>query len=130
MFGAIIPRFTRFFPCTQPFYPLQTSKKRKSMNLVTIIVDCIFILASICYVLIPFCDKRNRALWAKVIFITSGLLGISSHIVKITLDIGWFAVSKHTFHNFYMVFRVVDVLLLVLIFVLIITGQLLGAKRT
>ena len=92
-------------------------------------LDCVAILAFTCYTLFAFDPSRIRAVWAKYILTLSGLAGIAAHLVRLMLHLGWTAPSKHVAYNLHLTLRDTNWLLLLAIFALIVSGQLLGIKR-
>jgi len=94
-----------------------------------IALEWVLILAFTCYAIFPFDQRRNCATWAKYVMTLSGLLGVAAHLVRLMLHYDWLALGKATTSNLYLLLRYTNLLLLFVILGLIISGQLLGAKR-
>jgi hypothetical protein len=92
-------------------------------------LDGLLIFAFTCYLLFPFDPRRIRAAWAKHIMTLSGLVGVMANLVRLVLHLGWLIPTKHIASNVHLTLIYTNWLLLLAIFALIVSGQLLGIKN-
>ena len=79
--------------------------------------------------LFPFSRTRRRARWANCAFVATGLIGITAETVSLMLMMEWLSLSRAASDEVYRVLHYTYGLLLVIIFALIVSGQLRGTKR-
>jgi hypothetical protein len=97
---------------------------------IQIIVDWVILLGCTFFIFIPLEKKRIRARWANLVFVCSGLVGVAKGIICLFLDMNWISVSHKNFYLIDTTLRLVfDGFLLGVIFTLMFSGQLRGAKR-
>jgi type III secretory pathway component EscT len=97
------------------------------MNL-SAIYDVFVSLVFIGWILVlPFQKKRERARWAKLAIVISGLLGITDGVLSLLVDVHWF--DRSSLHGIYVMRHVIEGLMLGFMFSLILAGQMLGSKR-
>jgi hypothetical protein len=92
--------------------------------------DCIGVAGFIWYALLPFLDrKRVRAHWAIFSIMFSGLLGVAMATLNLLRYSGMLEVSSHENHTIAYYSSFSHGLILGIIFLLLISGQMLGIRR-
>jgi len=100
---------------------------------IQIITDWVFVIGCSGLIVAPFPPferKRSRTLWAKVLLVCIGILGVAKGIACLSLDAGWYDFSaSHRYLVDDTVRLVYDGFALGAVFALILSGQLRGTKR-
>ena len=73
---------------------------------------------------------RNRAPWAKKVVAICAVVGITKGLVGLAWDLGWFTLGSEAARRLDSYVYLVGGLLLGFIFSLILSGQLLGSRRS
>ena len=97
-------------------------------QMVSIIMDCVYIAGSTILMFVPLSNKRIRERWAKAIFFVVGLIGVICYSVNFILNMRWVVISSHNSYEFYRWFNFVNGLLLGWLTALFFSGQAFGKK--
>jgi hypothetical protein len=96
-----------------------------------LIVSMIVMIAgNICFLFVPFSTNRTRAKWAKLLFVITGILGITVGAIHLALDTGWLTFSAHTIRGIYIVLHNLGGVWMGFLISLFISGQVDGTKIT
>ena len=77
----------------------------------------------------PFDRARDRANWAKTLFVLTGVIGCAMGATRLALDVRWLQIGDRPTRELHILLGQVGGLLLGFIFALIISGQLIGRKK-
>jgi hypothetical protein len=94
-----------------------------------VILDCVFIAGCLILVFVPLDKKRIRVRWANYIFVATGLIGITVHVLQLMLEMHWLVLANHADYRVWLQIRFFNGLLLGFLLTLTFSGQLLGIKR-
>src|SRR6266511_922632 len=94
-----------------------------------VVLKCAVIVGFACMTLFPLSRTRRRARWANCAFVAAGLIGITAETVSLMILMGWLSLSLTARGEIDRVLHYTYGLLLVMIFALIVSGQLRGTKR-
>ncbi len=78
----------------------------------------------------PLSRTRRRARWANCAFVAAGLIGISAETLSLMILMEWLSLSLLARREIDRVLHYTYGLLLLIIFALIVSGQLRGTKRS
>ena len=98
-------------------------------QLVSVIMDCVFVVGSIALMFVPFSKVRVRDSWAKAIFFAIGFIGAICYTVNLTLNMRWLVISSHNSYEWFRWLTFINGLLLGLLAALIFSGQVNGRKH-
>jgi hypothetical protein len=93
------------------------------------LAQCVALVASIIFLLIPTGHSRSRAAWANALFVTVGIVGVLVSGTKLLLLLHWIAPSAATVGTIHQARVLLCGFALGLILALILSGQLVGSKQ-
>src|SRR5438094_10547483 len=94
-----------------------------------IIGDWVLIIGFAFFACIPMRRSHIRSRWATWVFLGVGTAGMAMSAVKLAIDMHWLALSRNTSYQVHSCFQFIRGMLLGFILSLIVSGQLLGARR-
>ncbi len=94
-----------------------------------VVLKCAIITGFVCMTLFPLSRTRRRARWANCAFVAAGLIGITAETLSLMILMGWLSLSLSARGEIDRVLHYTYGLLLLIIFALIVSGQLRGTKR-
>jgi len=93
------------------------------------VARCIALIASIVFALLPLDQSRVRAVWAKVVLLTVGIVGVLVTGAESLLVLHWIVPSKDAMRTIHQAKVALCGFAVGLILALILSKQLLGTKR-
>jgi hypothetical protein len=89
---------------------------------VIITVACVFCI------FVPLSRKRQRARWAKLLFVAVGVLGLGYIAASVGSERGWFVLTHSAVEPFLRLLQFTRGLLIGLLLALLFSGEVLGKK--
>ena len=91
-----------------------------------LIPDAIIMAASVFIGFLPYIDKRDRARWARIVLIATGVMGFISYGLDFTLNMHHFPIRPPIGHMLYRLHVMVNGWLCGWLSALLFSGQMLG----
>jgi len=95
-----------------------------------VVLKCAIIAGCVCMTLFRLSRTRRRPRWANRAFVAAGLIGITAETLSLMMLMGWLSLSLPAREAIDRVLHYTYGLLLLIIFALIVSGQLRGTKRS
>lgn len=92
-------------------------------------VDLVLVVACALFACIPLDRKRTRACWANWVFVVVGTIGVAMSLLRISMDLQWIALGADAAYRVHGGLHFIRGLLLGLVVSLILSRELLGAKK-
>ncbi|HEY3914884.1 MAG TPA: hypothetical protein VGN61_10400 [Verrucomicrobiae bacterium] len=102
---------------------------QRHIDWIQVSIDAVIIAGCLFLAFAPLDRRRVRAGWATRMFVIGGIIGIVGHVLGLFLGVHWVTFGRGANSGVWVILEYADGFLLGWLVALIMSGQLLGAKR-